>query len=65
MSYLCFHSDLYFLISWKDEDDLLDVLEHKMIKLMGDMDVLDVPDGQECSAIYDGKYYEATVIASG
>ena len=40
-----------------------------MIKLMGDMDmdmdVLDVPDGQECSAIYDGKNYEATVIASG
>ena len=32
--------DLYFLILWKDEDDLLDVLEHKMIKLMGDMDAL-------------------------
>ena len=35
-----------------------------MIKLMEDIDILDVPDGQECSAIYGGKYFKATVIAT-
>ena len=57
--------DLHFLISWKDEEDVFDVLDHKMIRLEESIDVVEVSGGRGCVALYCGKEFEAVIIATG
>ena len=57
--------DLYFLIKWLDEEELMDVLPARDIMPIDGSDVFELNPGDECKAAFKGHNYEAEVLAVG
>ena len=57
--------DLYFLIKWLDEGELMDVLPARDIMPIDGSDVFELNPGDECRAAFKDHNYEAEVLAVG
>ena len=57
--------DLYFVVKWEDEEDMLDVLSQKMVIPPKDVDITNLNDGDSCCALFNGTSYNALVVARG
>ena len=56
---------LYFVVRWLDDATKYDIVQSKDIVPPEDSDVLSLPPGTQCSAVFQGKEFKVEIIASG
>lgn len=58
-------AELHFLVEWIDDPLTFDTLPAKSVVPVAGRDILDIPNGMKCAAMFKGMLYNIKIISSG